>query len=1035
MRALNSPAVVVTLNGATDAIVSVGGIAEDTIRNIENVTGGSAADILTGDGLANVLAGGSGSDNLMGGGGDDILIGGAGSNKIDGGIGVNTAAYSGLQSNYQITLTGGVVHVVGLGASDTLTNIQLLSFSDGAGGTEVIAVKEPGTPDLEAGSDSGTSSADNTTKVTMPIFTGMAEAGATVTLYDGATIIGTSNANKLGSWSIKTHELTEGKHTIRAKVTDTAGNSTLFSKGLSMTIDTTTPGPPGTPDLAAASDTGMSTSDNITRISTLVLTGKAEAGAAITLYDGATIFGTGSANALGDWSIKATTLAQGTHTIRARATDRAGNVGGLSAGLRLIIDTTAPAPPGTPDLLASSDSGTSTVDNITHATGPSFAGKAEVGSTVTLYAGSTAVGTAKTDSLGAWIIKASTLANGTHTFCARTTDAAGNPSALSTGLSLIIDTVAPPMPTAPDLVPGSDTGTSTTDDNTKDTTPTFVGKTEARATVTLFDGTTAIGTTKADGLGAWSVTASTLTSGAHSVRVKVADAAGNASIVSPPVSITIDTTVSPSVPDMASASDYGSSNTDNVTKATAPTFTGKTEAGATIKLFDGAMQVGSAKANSTGAWSIKSSVLTEGVHALTTQVTDVAGNTSAASTALSVTIDTKAPTPPTIPDLRSTTDSGASNSDNITNVTTPTFVGTAEANATVTLYEGAKALGSAKASAGGSWSIKSSALIDGKHVINARSTDLAGNVSTFSSGLAVTIDTTVPITAPQVTSVTTKSVSGVAEASSLVTMFDNGVAIPGTITTNATGAWTKAIALPPGTHTITGQSADRAGNVRAIVPPGYAVVGTAGDDILTAPLGPRLMAGGAGNDTYHVDDSADVITEGSTEGAGDIVLASVGYTLGAASRIEFLSADAGAGGLALTGNGFANTITGGDGNDVIAGTGGADPLLGGGGADVFAMLALRDSTAGAAGRDTIGDLSEIEGDLIGLSGIDANTAVGGDQAFTFIGAAAFSGVGQVRAEVVGGNTIVSGNVNAVLGADFAITLTGSHALTGANFIL
>ena len=120
---------------------------------------------------------------------------------------------------------------------------------------------------------------------------------------------------------------------------------------------------------------------------------------------------------------------------------------------------------------------------------------------------------------------------------------------------------------------------------------------------------------------------------------------------------------------------------------------------------------------------------------------------------------------------------------------------------------------------------------------------------------------------------------------------------------------------------------------------------------------------------------------------------------------------------------------------MIAGTGGADPLLGGGGADVFAMLALRDSTAGAAGRDTIGDLSEIEGDLIGLSGIDANTAVGGDQAFTFIGAAAFSGVGQVRAEVVGGNTIVSGNVNAVLGADFAITLTGSHALTGANFIL
>ena len=53
----------------------------------------------------------------------------------------------------------------------------------------------------------------------------------------------------------------------------------------------------------------------------------------------------------------------------------------------------------------------------------------------------------------------------------------------------------------------------------------------------------------------------------------------------------------------------------------------------------------------------------------------------------------------------------------------------------------------------------------------------------------------------------------------------------------------------------------------------------------------------------------------------------------------------------------------------------------------------------------------------------------------FIGNAWFSEAGQVRAEIVGRNTIVSGNVNAVLGANFAITLTGSHALTGANFIL
>ncbi len=71
----------------------------------------------------------------------------------------------------------------------------------------------------------------------------------------------------------------------------------------------------------------------------------------------------------------------------------------------------------------------------------------------------------------------------------------------------------------------------------------------------------------------------------------------------------------------------------------------------------------------------------------------------------------------------------------------------------------------------------------------------------------------------------------------------------------------------------------------------------------------------------------------------------------------------------------------------------------------------------------------------GLAALDANSGTGGDRAFTFIGNAAFSAAGQVRAEVIGGDTIVSGNVNAALGADFAVRLSGSHTLGGANFVL
>ena len=82
-------AVAVTLNGSTSASVTVGGVAEDTVKNIENVTGGSAADTLTGDGLANTLSGGAGNDTLNGGIGDDWLYGGAGSDTLTGGTGID----------------------------------------------------------------------------------------------------------------------------------------------------------------------------------------------------------------------------------------------------------------------------------------------------------------------------------------------------------------------------------------------------------------------------------------------------------------------------------------------------------------------------------------------------------------------------------------------------------------------------------------------------------------------------------------------------------------------------------------------------------------------------------------------------------------------------------------------------------------------------------------------------------------------------------------------------------------------------------
>ncbi len=211
----------------------------------------------------------------------------------------------------------------------------------------------------------------------------------------------------------------------------------------------------------------------------------------------------------------------------------------------------------------------------------------------------------------------------------------------------------------------------------------------------------------------------------------------------------------PSGPDMTAATDSGNSSSDDLTNNTTPTFIGTAEVGSTVRLFDGATQIGSYLA-SGGTWSIISSALAEGMHLIVANATDAVGNKGATSTALSVTVDTTAPAVGA-PVLATSDDSGVSNSDNLTNVTTPTFTGTGEVGGTVTLYDtnGTTVLGTGTVSAGGVWSITSSALSQGAHTVMAKNTDPAGNTSAAAViASPVVIDTTAP-TLAEVTPITT----------------------------------------------------------------------------------------------------------------------------------------------------------------------------------------------------------------------------------------------------------------------------------------
>jgi hypothetical protein len=438
-------------------------------------------------------------------------------------------------------------------------------------------------------------------------------------------------------------------------------------------------------------------------------------------------------------------------------------------GLDFTIDRVANAP-SAPDLTAASDTGVSNTDNITAIATPTFIGTgAEAGATVNLFDGTSDVGSATADGSGNWSITSSSLSVGSHTLTTTQTDLAGNLSLHSSGLSV---TISPSLST-PDLIAASDSGASQTDHITNITTPTFTGSgAEAGAAVHLFDGTSEVGSATADGSGSWSITSSALGDGDHSLTAQSV-LAGNA-VASSALHVTIDTAaLAPSAPDLTAATDSGTSQTDHITNVTTPTFTGSgAEAGATVNLYDGTSQVGSATADGSGHWSIDSSVLAEGDHALTATQTDVAGNTSVASAGLTITIDTFV-APPSISvvdnlgfpvaDFTITADTGGASTLGLT----PTLSGTAEPNAGIDIYDMAALdpstpIGHANTDVNGNWTFTpTSPLSIGEHDFFLTATDPAGNVSDPTNPYTIF---TVPVTdapgAPTVDSVVDDYVGG-----------------------------------------------------------------------------------------------------------------------------------------------------------------------------------------------------------------------------------------------------------------------------------
>ena len=389
------------------------------------------------------------------------------------------------------------------------------------GATGLYDITAPATPALTAvSSDTGTPG-DGITSDRSLVLSGSGEPGSTVDVFINGDLAGSATVSVPGIWTLdySATELADGTYAVTARAADNAGNQSPLSPAFSLRIDTLAPAAPVLTGIS--DDTGVSGADGVTSDRTLLISGTAEAGAAIEVLVDGVVAGSTSADGDGNWvfDYRATELSDGSYSIAARAGDAAGNNSPLSAPLAISIDATGPALPAI--VAISDDTGESANDGITSDASLVISGTGEPGATLTLFLDGAEIAAVTVTDTGSWTVdySATPLADGSYALTAQQTDRAGNISDPSPALSLVVDSQAPDAPTLAQLG-------LTLEDNT----PTLSGSAEAGARVTVTLGSGEVLETMANGDGDWSVTATvSVPEGELSVQVVAIDAAGNAS--------------------------------------------------------------------------------------------------------------------------------------------------------------------------------------------------------------------------------------------------------------------------------------------------------------------------------------------------------------------------------------------------------------------------------------------------------------------------------------------------------------------------
>ncbi|HBM0960818.1 TPA: Ig-like domain-containing protein [Enterobacter roggenkampii] len=687
-----------------------------------------------------------------------------------------------------------------------------------------------------------------------------APAGQTVTLtLNGKTYAATVQKDGTWSYTVSSVDVAAladgGSYVINAQVSNTIGNSA--SDNHTVTVDLTAPSMGVSID-SLQNDTGLSATDFITNDSQVVVNGSltAQLGnnekAQISLDGGVTwidLTVTGTTWRYADGR----TLTDGTYQYQVRVIDNAGNVGATDSQ-DVVIDLTKPAATTITVDSITQDTGLSGSDFITSDNQISLKGTlgAALGSgdhaQISLDGGVTWIDVS-VSGLSWTYVDGRTLADGDYNYQLRVIDDAGNISATASQV-VTIDTVAPDASKtiAIDSI-SDDTGLSSSDFITRDTSLTLHGSLGA----TLADGEYA--QISLDGGVTWQnvivtgnswyyVDSRTLGNQTYDYYVRVVDAAGNVG-ASAHQQVTVDT-IAPDAAITVSVDnitvDTGFDNNDFLTSSTSYTLHGtlgaELGAGEYVQVsMDGGTTWVYATVSGT-QWSYSDTrALTDGSHNYQVRVVDQAGNVGA-TTSQAVTVDTQAPQYGVTIDSISD-DTGQSGSDFITMDTTLTLNGSlgsalaSDERVQISLDGGNTWLDTTVTNQ--RWSYTDTRdLPDGDYTYQVRIIDQAGNVGSTASQV-VTVDTTPPTTVGTVVSYTDGEGERQGNFGSAVATDDNSPLINGTlnrapddgeivqlyrdgvllgqVTMNGSASWSfQDNGLSDGNHTYIVRVTDRAGN-------------------------------------------------------------------------------------------------------------------------------------------------------------------------------------------------------------------------------